>query len=72
MFKPDQPTTRDFQSLKNSSVHGYFAQAYAEVREMLVTQRDPEVLYTLQGQAQAFRHVLGMIDEGFSTNGKRG
>lgn len=72
MFNPDQRTLLDFRSLKNSSVHSYVAAAYAEVRDMLVTQRDPDVLRTLQGQAQAFRQMLTLIDEGFSTNGKRG
>lgn len=71
MLKPDQRTAHDFQALRNTAVHEYVATAYAEVRELLVTQRDPELFRTLQGQAQAFRQVLSLIEDS-PTNGKRG
>lgn len=72
MLKPDQPTSREFQSLRNSAVQTFLVQRAAEVREMLVWQRDADAVRTLQGQAQLLAELMTLIDGGFSTNGKRG
>lgn len=71
MLKPEQRVLQDFQRLRGTAAHGHLVDSYADCRELLVTQRDPEVLRTLQGQAQALRQILSWIDEGSSTNGKR-
>lgn len=73
MLRPDQRELRALQDLRHSDAFSYFVRAYAEAREQLVTQREADVVRVLQGQAQAYRHLLAVIDpEGFSTDGKRG
>lgn len=72
MLKPDPQAARELQGLRHGAVHKYVEAAYAETRDMLVTQLNVDVLRALQGRAQALRELLGLIDESFSTNGKRG
>lgn len=73
MPKITEQEIRAFEALRGTHVLEYIARTYAELQEQLVTQRDPHVLTTLQGQAQQCKHLLSLIDaQRFSTNGKRG
>ena len=73
MFRPDAREAKELANLRGSAVHAYLARAFAELQDLLVTQDEPHTVRRLQGQAQAFRRLLELVDpEAFSTNGKRG
>jgi hypothetical protein len=50
-----------FIRLQNTGVMEYFQLALANCQDQLVTQQDELLLRQLQGQAQAYRHLLQLI-----------
>jgi hypothetical protein len=61
MTKMSNDELRAFGQLRGTPIQIYLESAYAAIQDQLVTQTDLATLRRLQGQGQAYKHLLQSI-----------